>query len=177
MGKVSEQEDAWQAQATATAVAAARSIAQSQLANVPAGKLSDQQWGWIIAAAIFGWTNTRYQQAVAEGLDKEQHVIRMNPSPRDGAIVASILSRLADQATIDWSKPLASWSKQEMAGFIELAWRLINEASAVLNGGFPDVPESLKLTEEERRAGWQKPNVILQKPKETDFVGDTEIPF
>ena len=53
-------------------VADARSIAQSQLANTPAGRLSDQQWGWIISAAIFAWIRTRYQQAVAEGLAKER---------------------------------------------------------------------------------------------------------
>ena len=70
MGKLSENEDSWQAEATANAVADARSIAQSQLANTPAGRLSDQQWGWIISAAIFAWIRTRYQQAVAEGLAK-----------------------------------------------------------------------------------------------------------
>jgi hypothetical protein len=33
MGKLSEQEDTWQTEATAAAVAEARAIAQSQLAN------------------------------------------------------------------------------------------------------------------------------------------------
>jgi hypothetical protein len=135
MGRLSEQEDAWQAEATAQAVAEARGIAQSQLANTPAGKLNDQQMGWIISAALFAWIRTRYQQAVAEGLDQEAHVTRMDPSPCDSAIVRSILSKLADQATIDWSKPLASWSKKEMADFVELAWRLIDEAKAALDRG------------------------------------------
>ena len=92
-----------------------------RLANTPAGKLSDLQWGWIISAAIFAWIKTRYRQAIAEGLASEEHVTRMEPSPRDSAIVQSILPMLADQAAIDWSKPLAGWSKQEMAGFIGLA--------------------------------------------------------
>ena len=151
MGKFSEQEDAWQAAAMANAVAEARAFAQSRLANTPAGKLSDQQWSWVITAAVFAWIRTRYQQAVTEGLDQEAHVVRMNPSPRDSAIVRSILSRLADQATIDWSKPLANWSKDEMAGFVELAQRLIDEAKAALD---------------------QEPGVILHKRELDD-----EIPF
>ena len=136
MGKLSEQEeDAWQAEATANAVAEARSIAQSQLANIPAGKLSVQQWGWIVAAVTFAWIRTRYQQAIAEGLAQEAHLTRMDPSPRDSAVVLSILPMLADQCAIDWAKPLADWSREEMAGFIELADRLINEARAALDRG------------------------------------------
>ena len=78
MGKLSEQEDAWQAEATADAVAGARSMAQSQagLANTPAGKLSDSQWGWIISAAIFAWIKTRYRQAIAEGLAQRSDTSR-----------------------------------------------------------------------------------------------------
>jgi hypothetical protein len=153
MGKLSEQEDAWQTQATAAAVAEARAIAQSQLANVAAGRLTEQQMGWVVVAAIFGWIKTRYQQAITEGLDREQHVARMNPSPRDSAVVGSILSKLADQAAIDWSKPLASWSKREMLGFIGLAMHLIDEAKAVLkDDGFPEIPAFLKRSQEKPRA-------------------------
>ena len=132
MGRLSEREDAWQAEATANAVADARSIAQSQLANTPAGRLSDQQWGWIISAAIFAWIRTRYQQAIAEGLAQEQHVTRIDPSPCDSAIVLSILPMLADQSSIDWSKPLSEWSREEMADFVGLACCLIDEAKAAL---------------------------------------------
>jgi len=132
MGKLSEQEDAWQAKATAEAVASARAIAQSQVPNTPAGRLSDQQWGWIVAAAIFAWIQTRYQQAIAEGLAQEGHVTWLDPSPRDSAIVLSVLPRLADQSAIDWAKPLADWSREEMAGFVGLASRLIDEARAAL---------------------------------------------
>ena len=135
MGKLSEQENAWQAEATAEAVASARSIAQSQevrLANTPVGKLSDTQWGWVVSAAIFAWIKTRYRQAVAEGLASEGHVTQMDPSPRDSAVVQSILPMLDDQASIDWSKPLAGWSKEEMSGFIGRAMELVDRARAVL---------------------------------------------
>jgi hypothetical protein len=144
MGRLSENEGRWQAEATANAVADARSIAQSQLANTPAGRLSDQQWGWIISAAIFAWIRTRYQQAVTEGLAQEEHVTRMDPSPCDSAIVLSILPMLADQSPIDWSKSLTDWSREEMADFVGLASRLIDGARAALD---------------------QVPNTILHKPK------------
>lgn len=132
MGRLSEQEDAWQAEATASAVAGARAIAQSQMANTPAGKLSDQQWGFLINAAIFAWIKTRYRQAIHEGLAPEAHVTRMDPSPRDNAIVQSILPKLADHAQIDWSKPLASWSREEMAGFVDCTLAMIDKARAAL---------------------------------------------
>ena len=73
----------------------------------------------------------------------------MDPSPCDSAIVLSILPTLADQSAIDWSKPLAEWSREEMAGFVGLAWRLIDEAKAALD---------------------QVPNAILHKP-ERELVG------
>jgi hypothetical protein len=153
MGKLSQQEDAWQAEATAQAVASARSMAQSQsgLANTPAGKLSDQQWGWIISAAIFAWIETRYQQAVAEGLACEELVTRTSPSPRDSAIVQSILKPLASQAKIDWSKKLAAWSQQEMTDFVGLSWALIKDAEAALG---------------------QLPDTVLHKPEKTAAVDD-----
>jgi hypothetical protein len=158
MGKLSEQEDVWQAEATASAVASARSMAQSQdrLANTPAGKLSDQQWGYLIAAVLFAWIQKRYQQAIKEGLalEAEAHVTRMNPSPRDSALVQSILPTLADQASVDWGKPLASWSRAEMAGFIDLAWALIEEAK-----------DALELM----------PDTILHKPNKAELNDD--IPF
>ena len=158
MGKLSEQQDAWQAQATADAVADARAIAQSEkgLANTPTGRLSDSQWGWIISAAIFAWIKTRYRQAIAEGLASEAHVTQMEPSPRDGAIVQSILPMLADQAKVDWSKPLAGWTKQEMAGFVEQVLLLIDKARALLE---------------------RTPDIIVQKSSDRERELDDEIRF
>ena len=74
---------------------------------------------------IFGWIETRVQQAIAEGLDQEQTVrlTGLSPSPCDVAVVRSILPALADQAGIDWSLPLTAWSKDTMVGFLLLAWQ------------------------------------------------------
>jgi hypothetical protein len=150
MGKLSQQEDAWQAEATGDAVAGARSIAQSQtgLANTPVGKLSDSQWGWIINTALFSWIKTRYRQAIAEGLAGEAHVTQIEPSPRNGAIVQSILSMLADQSPIDWSKPLASWSKDEMADFVGLALQLIDQARDTLERASNPILRKKELDDE-----------------------------
>jgi hypothetical protein len=155
MGKLSEREDAWQAEATAEAVAEARAVVQGQagIANTLAGKLSDQQWGWMISAAIFSWIKVRYQQAIQEGINPEAHVSWMSPSPHDTALVQSILPALCDQAPIDWSKPVASWSRKEMTDFLDLSWALIEEAKTALE---------------------QEP-VLLHKPAEKAF--DDSLPF
>jgi hypothetical protein len=139
MGAISEHEDDWQAKATAAAIAEARKVATGSgpLVNTPVGRLSDLQWGWIFAGALFGWITTRYRQAVAEGWDQEEAVqlAGFSPSPADVAVVKSILPMLADQAGIDWSQPLATWSKDAMTDFVLLAWQLIRKADAAREHG------------------------------------------
>jgi hypothetical protein len=133
MGELTKKEDAWQAKATDAAIAAARKIALNSTSlppMTPVGRLSDHQWGWIVTAAIFGWTQTRCEQAIEEGLDQEEAVrlTGLTPSPCEVAAVRSILPTLADQAAIDWSQPLEAWSKDTMTSFLLLAWRLISAA-------------------------------------------------
>ena len=107
------------------------------LMNTPVGRLSDDQWGWIVTAAIFGWIETRVQQAIAEGLDQEQTVrlTGLSPSPCDVAVVRSILPTLADTAGIDWTQPLAAWSKDTMSDFLLMAWELIRKAEIARDHG------------------------------------------
>jgi hypothetical protein len=140
MGKLSEWEDQWQREATQAAVAEARKMAQSpeaKISNMPVGRLSDQQWGWLLTAAVFGWISTRCRQAISEGLDQEELVrtIAREPSPGDVAVIHSILPVLADRVAIDWSKPMASWSKGEMTRFLLAAWQLANSAEVALDQG------------------------------------------
>ena len=96
----------------------------------PVGRLTDNQWEWIITAAIFGWIEVRVQQAIDEGRDSEQTVrlLEASPSPCDVAVVKSILPALADTAGVDWSQPLNGWSKETMTGFLMLAWDLLTKA-------------------------------------------------
>jgi hypothetical protein len=129
VSKLAEKEDAWQTKATAAAVAGARKIVALNGGSFPTtvllGKLSDQQWGWIVTAAIFGWIETRCRQAIEEGLDQEKAVrlTGLSPSPCDVAAVTSILPTLADKAGIDWALPLQAWSKNDMTNFLLMAMR------------------------------------------------------
>ena len=114
MGELTQREDEWQQRATAAAIAAARRVVLGNEAavnmNTPVGRLSDIEWGWIVAAAIFAWIATRAEQATAEGLDTER-AIRVTGfargEPWDAGAIAAILPELGDDASIDWSQPLA----------------------------------------------------------------------
>ena len=70
-------EDIWQRDATAAAIAGARGVVQMDgpiPPGTPIGRLSDTEWGWIIAAVLFAWIGKRAEQAVAEQLDSEQTI-------------------------------------------------------------------------------------------------------
>jgi hypothetical protein len=137
MGKLSEK-DEWQRQATAAAIAEARKVVGSgPLLNTPVGRLSDREWGWIVVGVIFGWIQTRYHQAIAEGLDSEKLMrsIEYSPSPGDVAVARSILPLLADQSGIDWSKPLMVWSKDEMTNFVLMVRQLSDHAALTRDQG------------------------------------------
>ena len=141
MGELTEREDEWGRRATAAAIAAARKIVLGDQAvvnmNSPVGRLNDIEWGWIVSAAIFAWVATRAEQATAEGLDTEI-VIRtatLDPNPWDAGAVATILPKLADVPGIDWSKPLANRSPQEMISFLTTALGLIRTAIIARNLG------------------------------------------
>jgi hypothetical protein len=92
-------EDKWQRDATAAAIAAARDVSRTGgpiPPGTPIGRLSDIEWGWIVAGILFAWISKRAEQAAAEQLDTEQ-VIRMtalDPQPWDAGAVAAILPDL-----------------------------------------------------------------------------------
>jgi len=103
MGKISEREDQWQREATQVAVAEARKMAQSseaKLNNMLVSRLSDTQWGFILAGAIFGWISTRCRQAISEGLDQEELVrtLAREPSPGDIAIIHTMRKTMGESS-------------------------------------------------------------------------------
>jgi hypothetical protein len=172
---IARHEDEWQRRATDAAIAGARKIAlgSTPLMNTPVGRLKDDQWGWLVTGAIFGWVQTHCEQAIAEGFDQEDAVrmTSLSPSPCDVAAVTSILSTLADQAAIDWSLPLAAWSKETMTNFLLLAWQLINKAEAARDHGpgkilrqsaeapAPDdlsIPKFLRRAQETQKGEWDE---------------------
>ena len=154
MGELTKLENEWLDKATAAAVAAARNIGLSSgpLMNTPVGRLSDHEWGMICTAVIFGWIETRVQQAVAEGRDQEEMVrlTGLHPSPCESGVVRSILPALADQAGVDWTLPLAAWSSDTMTGFLLLARRLIGEAELACDHGSGKI---LKRAEFDEKTG------------------------
>jgi hypothetical protein len=126
-------EDAWQRQATAAAIAAARGVVKLDgpiPPGTPIGRLGEIEWGWIVAAILFGWISTRAEQAAGEQLDAEQ-TIRMtglDPDPWDAGAVAATLSELADTPGIDWLKPFTEWPRETMVEFLTAALALIRKA-------------------------------------------------
>jgi hypothetical protein len=127
-------EDQWQRDATAVAISGARGVIKMDgpiPPGTPVGRLSDMEWGWIVAAVLFGWISTRAKQAVAERIDTEQ-LIRMtalDPEPWDAGAVETVLPDLADACSdIDWSKPMTAWSKDEIVEFLHRATQLIRKA-------------------------------------------------
>ena len=130
----SAMEDVWQRMATAAAIASARKVIDTDGVippGTPIGRLSDTEWGWLVAAVLFGWIGTRAQQATAEEIDTERCVrlTGLDPEPWEAGAVLAILPELADACPdIDWSQPLTSWPRETMVEFLLKAMRLIRKA-------------------------------------------------
>jgi hypothetical protein len=127
-------EDCWQREATRVAVEQARAVVNGGAVPplTPIARLSDIEWGWIVAAVLFGWINTRAQQATSNGVGlpdqfryiRESH---LEPDPWDIGAIEAILPELANSST-DWSKPLSEFSREEMIAFLGDAYNLIGKA-------------------------------------------------
>jgi hypothetical protein len=129
-------EDVCQRRATEAALAAARGVIKPNgpiPPLTPVGRLSDAEWGWLVAAILFGWISTRAQQATTENLDTERTIraTALEPDPWNAGAVLAILPDLADACPeLDWSLPVTTWSEQTMVEFLLAALRLIRAAVA-----------------------------------------------
>ena len=127
-------EDAWQRRVTAAAIASARKVIDTDGVIPPGtqiGRLSDTEWGWLVAAILFGWISTRAEQAAAEEIDTERclRMTGLDPEPWDAGAVQVILPELADACpNIDWSQPLISWPRETMVEFLLKVMQLISKA-------------------------------------------------
>jgi hypothetical protein len=139
MGEITKRENEWQDRATAAAVKAARGIVLGDAAVVPmmtpVGRLSDVQWGWIVAAVLFAWIKVRAEQAASEGRDVELTIRDGASGAWDAGAIANTLPALADMPGIDWSKPLADWSPDQMIAFLTNALGLVQQAMAARDRG------------------------------------------
>jgi hypothetical protein len=125
-------EDAWQREATLVAIEQARAAVSGGAVPplTPIGRLSDTEWGWIVAAVLFGWISTRARQATSNGVgpDKYLYVNEMlNPDPWDIGAIEAILPELGN-CQADWSKSLSQFSREEMIAFLGDAYNLIGKA-------------------------------------------------
>jgi hypothetical protein len=134
LSSLSALEDAWQRQATAAAITAARGIVKLDgpiPPGTPIGRLTDSEWGWIVAAVLFAWIKTRAQQAIAESLNTDATIrlIALDPAPWDCGAIESILGELADCSGIDWSLPLGQWPREAVVDFLCKALSLVRKAT------------------------------------------------
>jgi hypothetical protein len=139
MGEITKRENDWQDRAMAAAINAARGIVLGNAGVVPMmtpiGRLSDVQWGWIVAAVLFAWIKVRAEQAASEGRDVELTIRDGVDGAWDAGAIASTLPALADTPGIDWSKPLADWSPDQMIAFLSNALGLVQQAMVARDRG------------------------------------------
>jgi len=124
VGDLTRKENDWQDRATAAAITAARRLVCNHgpigMAT-PIGRLSDTEWGWVVAAVIFAWIAVRAEQATAEGIDTERaaRMTGYDPDPWDAGVIEAtrageLLPRLTDDP-IDW--------RCKLCGHRERCWR------------------------------------------------------
>lgn len=133
-------DDDWLHRATAEAIAAARALVLEHQATIPMmtpiGRLSDVEWGWLVATIIFAWIKTRAEQATAEGRNFDDAAIgAARADAWDAGAIASILPQLAEHQLVDWSKPLINWPCDDMLKFLSVAFTLIRQATAARDAG------------------------------------------
>src|SRR5687768_1145884 len=133
----------WSQKATQSAIDAAKDVVSGEGINARAsiGSLSDIEWGWIVAASIFGWIKTKAQQAVEEGTSAEITIRTMthrNPEPWEAGAVETILPALGNIEGLDWTKPVGDWSKDQIVSFAWQIHRLADSALAARDEGAQD---------------------------------------
>lgn len=145
-----EREDHWQRQATAEAVIACKQVIGANGINARSmiSSLSDLEWGWIAAAAIFAWIKTKAQHAVEEGTGYDIPIRSMTykaMAPWEAGAIETILPALGGLEGVDWSKPVGEWSKDQIVSFAYQINRLASSALAARDEGATD-----KLTRSNR---------------------------
>jgi hypothetical protein len=142
-------EDAWQREATRVAIEQARAVVSGGALPpmTPVGRLSETEWGWIVAAVLFGWISTRARQATSNGIGPDKFLYineSFNPNPWDAGAIESILPELGN-CQADWSKSLSQFSREEMIAFLGDAYNLIGKAMLTRDTGEKLVTRRLPL--------------------------------
>jgi hypothetical protein len=153
--KPREIEADWDVKATQSAIDAARDVVSGDGINGRAmiSSLSDTEWGWIAAAAIFAWIKTKAQQAVAEGIGYDVAIRTMprDPAPWEAGAIETILPALGGLQGVDWSKPIGECSKDQIVSFAWQIHKLSDQAIAARDEGAGDkIVQRLSQPESER---------------------------
>jgi hypothetical protein len=144
-------EDIWQREGVRVSIEKARAVISGGAVPpmTPIGRLSDIEWGWIVAAVLFGWINCRAQQAASNGIglpDQFRYIREagLEPDPWDIGAIEAILPELAN-SDADWSKSLTEFSRDEMIAFLGDAYNLIGKAMLARDKGERLVTRRLPL--------------------------------
>jgi hypothetical protein len=170
-------EDQWQRAATAAAIARARGVVQTDgpiPLGTPIGRLSDVEWGWIVAAILFAWIGKRAEQATAEQIDTEQliRLTALDPQPWDAGAVTAILPDLADACSgVDWSKPLAAWSKGDVVELLLKAMPLVRKAMTARDLGSRGVTQQASAATIARQANAAAGGPLMTPDEFNDEIG------
>jgi hypothetical protein len=136
LAAISADRDRWTKQAFDACVAAAKDLIGTEgpiHADVPIGRLTTNEWGWLTSTTVSTWVRARSEQASVEGWNYERaaHATLLEPDPWVEGAVASILPKLAEvYPGFDWSRPVGEWEKGDVVTFLIAAFDLIRHALA-----------------------------------------------
>lgn len=173
-----EHERDWDAKATQSAIDAAKAVVGGDGVNARASisSLSDIEWGWIVAAAIFAWIKTKSHQAVAESSGYDQcirFVAGSDPQPWEAGAVSSILGSLANIEGIDWGQSVGGWSKDQIVSFIWQAHKMTLQALERRDDGATDkITKRLSQSVAERENSAAHGGPLMDRKELND-----EVPF
>jgi hypothetical protein len=115
--------------------------------DIPVGRLTANEWGWIVSTIVSAWVWNRAAQAAAEGLSAERAIraTSLVPNPWFCGTVEASLPMLADACPhAPWDKAIGEWTKSDVVAFLVAAHGLIGRAIAArdaveaqLDGGPP----------------------------------------
>lgn len=149
-------EDCWQREATRVAIEKASAAVSSGAVPpmTPIGRLSDIEWGRLVAAILFGWIDVRARQAVNNGVGVDKYIrdTGIEPDPWNIGAIEAILPELAT-SEIDWNKSLADLSREEMIAFLGDAFNLIGKAMLARDTGEQMITRRLPLGMAQRGEG------------------------
>jgi hypothetical protein len=166
----------WDLKATQSAIEAAKAVIGDGInARAAISSLSDTEWGWIAAAAVFAWIKTKSQQAVEEGTSYDLPIRTMkhrDPAPWEAGAIETILPTLG-QIELPWDKPVGEWGKPVITSFAWQIYRLASSAITARDEGATDkVVRRLSQVETERELSAANGGPLLARNELSD-----DIPF